>query len=200
MLRVLALLVAGALSLPVIAATTVGSTAPDFTLPDSTGKTHSLSEFKGKTVVLEWNNPECPFVKKHYSSGNIPKQQAAAISDGVAWLVINSGADGKQGHVDGGAANSFLAQYDAKPTAYLFDTDGKVGHAYGAKTTPHLFVIDGSGVLRYAGGIDSIPSTDKDDLAKATQYVPQVLGELKAGKPVSVATSQPFGCGVKYGS
>ena len=181
-------------------AASVGAPAPDFTLPDSTGKTHALSEYKGKTVVLEWNNPECPFVKKHYSSGNIPKQQAAAISDGVVWLVINSGADGKQGHVDGGAANSFLAQYDAKPTAYLFDSDGKVGHAYGAKTTPHVFVVDGGGVLRYAGGIDSIPSTDKDDLAKATQYVPQALAELKAGKPVSVATSQPYGCGVKYGS
>jgi hypothetical protein len=198
-LRLLAFVVACAASAAANAAS-VGAPAPDFTLPDSTGKTHALSEYKGKTVVLEWNNPECPFVKKHYSSGNIPKQQAAAISDGVVWLVINSGADGKQGHIDGAAANGFLAQYDAKPTAYLFDADGKVGHAYGAKTTPHMFVIDGAGVLRYAGGIDSIPSTDKDDLAKATQYVPQVLRELKDGKPVSVVTSQPYGCGVKYGS
>jgi len=178
----------------------VGAPAPDFSLPDSNGKTHSLSEYKGKTVVLEWNNPECPFVKKHYSSGNIPKQQSAAIGDGVVWLVINSGADGKQGHVDGTTANAFLAQYNAKPTAYLLDPDGKVGHAYGAKTTPHMYVIDRGGVLRYMGGIDSIPSTDKEDLAKATQYVPQALAELKAGKTVSVATSQPYGCGVKYGS
>ena len=198
-LRLLAFVVACAVGAAANAAS-IGAPAPDFTLSDSTGSTHSLADYKGKTVVLEWNNPECPFVKKHYSSGNIPKQQAAAISDGVVWLVINSGADGKQGHVDGGAANGFLAQYDAKPTAYLFDSDGKVGHAYGAKTTPHMFVIDGRGVLRYAGGIDSIPGTDKDDLAKATQYVPQALAELKAGKTVSVATSQPYGCGVKYGS
>ena len=198
-LRLLAFVVACAVGAAANAAS-IGAPAPDFTLSDSTGSTHSLADYKGKTVVLEWNNPECPFVKKHYSSGNIPKQQAAAIGDGVVWLVINSGADGKQGHVDGGAANGFLAQYDAKPTAYLFDSDGKVGHAYGAKTTPHMFVIDGRGVLRYAGGIDSIPSTDKDDLAKASQYVPQALAELKAGKTVSVATSQPYGCGVKYGS
>ena len=181
-------------------AASVGAAAPDFSLSDSFGKTHSLAEYKGKTVVLEWNNPECPFVKKHYSSGNIPKQQSAAIADGVVWLVINSGADGKQGHVDGARANAFLAEYNAKPTAYLLDADGKVGHAYGAKTTPHMYVIDTSGVLRYAGGIDSIASTDKEDLAKATQYVPQVLAELKAGKAISVATSQPYGCGVKYGS
>jgi len=198
-LRLLALTAAFLFSVSAHAAS-VGSPAPDFSLPDSNGKTHSLSEYKGRTVVLEWNNPECPFVKKHYSSGNIPKQQTAAIGDGVVWLVVNSGADGKQGHVDGAAANAFLAQYNAKPTAYLLDPDGKVGHAYGAKTTPHMYVIDGGGVLRYAGGIDSIASTDKEDLAKATQYVPQVLAELKTGKAVTVATSQPYGCGVKYGS
>ena len=178
----------------------VGQTAPDFSLAGSDGATHSLGDYKGKVVVLEWNNPECPFVKKHYSSGNIPKQQADATAQGVVWLTINSGADGKQGHVDSSGASAFLAQYNAKPTAYLFDADGKVGHAYGAKTTPHLYVIDGKGSLRYMGGIDSIASTDKEDLAKATQYVPQVLAELKAGKAVSVTTSQPYGCGVKYGS
>lgn len=199
MLRVVTMLVAGALSLPAFAAT-VGAPAPDFSLPDASGSMHGLSDYKGKTVVLEWNNPECPFVKKHYSSGNIPKQQADATGQGIVWLTINSGADGKQGHVDGSGANAFLAQYNAKPSAYLFDTDGKVGHAYGAKTTPHLYVIDDKGTLRYMGGIDSIASTDKEDLAKATQYVPQVLAELKAGKAVSVATSQPYGCGVKYGS
>jgi len=178
----------------------IGAAAPAFSLPDSNGKTHSLSDYKGKTVVLEWNNPECPFVKKHYGSGNIPRQQADATAAGVVWLTINSGADGKQGHVDGAAANAFVAEYKAAPTAYLLDPDGKVGHLYGAKTTPHLYVIDGGGVLRYMGGIDSIASTDTEDLVKATQYVPQALAELKAGKPVSVATSQPYGCGVKYGS
>ncbi len=181
-------------------AATVGQPAPNFTLTDSNGTSHSLADYKGKIVVLEWNNPECPFVKKHYSSGNIPKQQTEATANGVVWLVINSAADGKQGHVDGTAANGFIAQYHGKPTAYLFDTDGKVGHLYGAKTTPHLFVIDEKGVLRYNGGIDSIASTDKDDLPKATQFVPQAIGEIKSGKPVTVSTSEPYGCSVKYGS
>ena len=185
---------------PFAFAATVGQPAPNFTLTDSNGAAHSLADYKGKIVVLEWNNPECPFVKKHYSSGNIPKQQMEATANGVVWLVINSAAAGKQGHVDGTAANGFVAQYHGKPTAYLFDTDGKVGHLYGAKTTPHMFVIDEKGVLRYNGGIDSIASTDKDDLAKATQFVPQAIGEIKSGKPVTVSTSEPYGCSVKYGS
>jgi peroxiredoxin len=178
----------------------IGEGAPDFTLTDSSGKPQTLSQYKGKIVVLEWNNPGCPFVRKHYSSGNIPKQQADAVAAGVIWLTINSGAVDKQGHVDPAAANAFIAQYGAKPTAYLFDPDGKVGHLYGAKTTPHMYVIDKAGVLRYMGGIDSIASSDKDDIAKATQYVPQVLGEIEAGKPVSVSVSEPYGCSVKYGS
>jgi hypothetical protein len=181
-------------------AATIGQPAPDFTLTDSNGTSHSLAGYKGKIVVLEWNNPECPFVKKHYSSGNIPKQQTEATANGVVWLVINSAADGKQGHVDATAANGFVAQYHGKPTAYLFDGDGKVGHLYGAKTTPHMFVVDGKGVLRYNGGIDSIASTDKDDLPKATQFVPQAIGEIKSGKAITVPTSEPYGCSVKYGS
>jgi hypothetical protein len=184
----------------VAVAATIGQPAPNFTLTGSDGAAHSLADYKGKIVVLEWNNPECPFVKKHYSSGNIPKQQTEATANGAVWLTINSAAAGKQGHVDGTAANGFVAQYHAKPTAYLFDGDGKVGRLYGAKTTPHIFIIDEKGVLRYNGGIDSIPSTDKDDLAKATQYVPQAIGEIKSGKPVSVSTSEPYGCSVKYGS
>ncbi|HEX7916277.1 redoxin domain-containing protein [Rudaea sp.] len=182
------------------AAVAIGTAAPDFSLTDSKGKTETLSQYKGKTVVLEWNNPGCPFVQKHYSSGNIPKQQADATKDGVVWLTINSGAAGKQGHLDGAGAQAFIAQYHAAPSAYLFDADGKVGRLYGARTTPHMYVIDAGGTLRYMGGIDSIASTDKEDLAKATQYVPQALAELKAGKPVSVATSEPYGCSVKYGS
>lgn len=184
----------------VLAAPAIGAHAPDFSLTDSQGKTQTLSQYKGKTVVLEWNNPGCPFVQKHYSSRNIPKQQADATKDGVAWLTINSGAAGKQGHFDDTGAQAFIAQYHASPSAYLFDADGKVGHLYDAKTTPHMYMIDGAGTLRYMGGIDSIASTDKEDLAKATQYVPQALAEVKAGKPVSVATSEPHGCGVKYGS
>jgi hypothetical protein len=183
-----------------LAAPTVGQPAPAFTLTDSNGAPRNLADYKGKAVVLEWNNPGCPFVHKHYASGNIPRQQAQATAAGVVWLTINSGAAGKQGHLDGVAANAFVAQYHAAPSAYLLDGDGAVGRLYAAKTTPHLFVIDSAGVLRYMGGIDSIASTDIDDIAKATQYVPQALGEIAAGKPVSVPVSQPYGCSVKYGS
>jgi peroxiredoxin len=181
-------------------AASVGTAAPDFTLKDSNGNAVALSQFKGKTVVLEWNNPDCPFVRKHYGAGNMQKQQAEAESQGVVWLTINSGAGGKQGHLDGAEANAFVAQQHATPTAYLLDPDGNVGKTYGARTTPHMYVIDAQGVLRYMGGIDSIASTDKEDIAKATQFVPQVLAEIEAGKPVSVTTSQPYGCSVKYKS
>ena len=198
-ISILAAFTAAVVSSGAFAAVTVGSAAPDFSLPDANGKTQTLSQYKGKTVVLEWNNPGCPFVQKHYSSGNIPKQQADATKEGVVWLTINSGASGKQGHLDNAGAQAFVAQYHAAPSAYLFDGDGKIGHLYGAKTTPHMYIIDAGGTLRYMGGIDSIASTDKDDLAQATQYVPQALAELKAGKPISVKTSEPYGCAVKYG-
>jgi len=198
-ISILAAFTAAVVSSGAFAAVTVGSAAPDFSLPDANGKTQTLSQHKGKTVVLEWNNPGCPFVQKHYSSGNIPKQQADATKEGVVWLTINSGASDKQGHLDNAGAQAFVAQYHAAPSAYLFDGDGKVGHLYGAKTTPHMYIVDAGSTLRYMGGIDSIASTDKDDLAKATQYVPQALAELKAGKPISVKTSEPYGCAVKYG-
>ena len=195
-----ALLLMFILATPALSKVSVGQPAPDFTLTDSNGKSRSLSEFKGKIVVLEWNNPECPFVGKHYRSGNMQRQQADATAAGVIWLTINSSATGKQGDIDGAAANAYIAKVGAKQSAYLLDPTGRVGHLYGARTTPHMFVIDKAGVLRYMGGIDSIKSTDQDDIAKATQYIPQVLAELGAGKPVSVATAEPYGCGVKYGS
>lgn len=176
----------------------VDKTAPAFKLVDSTGKTRSLADFAGKTVVLEWTNHECPFVRKHYDSGNMQSQQRDATAKGVVWLSINSSAPGKQGHVDGATAEGIRNKAGAAPTAYLLDPDGTVGHTYGAKTTPHMYVIDPKGVLRYAGGIDSIPSADTNDIAKATQYVPQALAELAAGKPVSVKVSRPYGCSVKY--
>jgi len=196
----IALLLVCGVSTPAWARVAVGEPAPDFSLTDSNGNTQTLSQYKGKVVVLEWNNPECPFVGKHYGSGNMQKQQADATAAGAIWLTINSGAAGKQGNLDAAGANAYIAKVGAKQTAYLFDSAGTAGHLYGARTTPHIYIIDAQGVLRYMGGIDSIPSTDKDDLPKATQYVPQVLAELKAGKAVSVSTSQPYGCGVKYGS
>ncbi|MCK7593518.1 redoxin family protein [Pseudomarimonas salicorniae] len=176
----------------------VGEAAPAFTLTDSTGAERSLADFAGKTVVLEWTNHECPFVKKHYNAANIPSQQREAVDDDVVWLVLNSSAPGKQGHVDGATANRIQANWKAAQTHYLFDTDGSVGRAYAAKTTPHMYIIDPEGVLRYAGAIDSIPSADTGDIPEATQYVPQALAELAAGKPVSLSTSQPYGCSIKY--
>jgi peroxiredoxin len=187
-------------SAPVFAKAVVGEAAPAFTLTDSNGKARSLAEFKGKTVVLEWTNAECPFVKKHYGSGNMQAQQKEATGEGVVWLTINSGAPGKQGAVDGAGANAVIKTSGGAQTAYLLDPQGSVGHDYGAKTTPHMYIIDGDGKLRYMGGIDSIQSADQADVPKATQYVRQALGELKGGKAVSVSASQPYGCSVKYGT
>ena len=188
-----------AFAVPASAKPVIGAPAPEFKLAGADGTTHALAGFKGKVVVLEWNNPECPFVKKHYNAGNMQKQQVDAIAAGAVWLTINSAAAGKQGQLDTRAAAEWMATSSAKPSAYLFDPAGAAGHAYAAKTTPHLYVIDEKGMLRYAGGIDSIASADADDIAKATQYVPQALAELRAGKPVSVSTSEPYGCSVKYG-
>jgi hypothetical protein len=187
-------------AMPALAKVSVGEPAPDFTLADSNGKSHSLSQYKGKVVVLEWNNPQCPFVGKHYGSGNMQKQQADATASGVVWLTINSSATGKQGDITGAEANAYITKVGGKQAAYLLDPSGQVGHLYGARTTPHMYVIDKNGVLRYMGGIDSIKSTDQDDVAKATQYVPQALSELAAGKPISMPMAEPYGCGVKYGS
>ncbi|HVT31336.1 MAG TPA: redoxin domain-containing protein [Rhodanobacteraceae bacterium] len=185
---------------PVFARPVIGKAAPDFSVTDASGKTQSLSAYKGRTVVLEWNNPECPFVRKHYGARNMQAQQAEAAKEGIVWLTVNSGAPGKQGHLDAAAASAYVAKVGGNEAAYLLDADGTVGHAYDAKTTPHMFVIDKDGVLRYMGGIDSIASTDVEDIPKATQYVRQALAELAAGKPVSVPTSEPYGCSVKYGS
>ena len=180
------------------AAATVGQPAPAFTLTDTKGTTHSLADFAGKTVVLEWFNHECPFVKKHYGAGNMQRQQAAATGKGVVWLTINSSVPGKQGHVNAEQANAILGEWKASPTAFLLDHDGTVGRAYGAKTTPHMYVIDGTGVLRYNGAIDSNPSADPADIPGATQYVEAALGDLAANRAVARGTTQPYGCSVKY--
>ncbi|OHE86028.1 MAG: alkyl hydroperoxide reductase [Lysobacterales bacterium RIFOXYD1_FULL_69_11] len=190
--------VANAANAAAVTAAKVGQPAPAFELVDSTGKTRSLAEFAGKTVVLEWTNHGCPFVQKHYGSGNIPSQQRDAVAGGVVWLSINSSAPGQEGHVDGAGAEQVRARTGAAQTAYLLDPSGDTGRTYGAKTTPHMYVIDPQGVLRYAGGIDTIPSPDPADIAQATQLVPQALAELAAGQPVSVPVSRPYGCAVKY--
>ena len=187
-----------ALAAPALAASQVGSQAPNFRLADTNGKPVTLGQFKGRTVVLEWNNPGCPYVKKHYESGNMQKTQAAAKQDGVVWLTINSGAPGKQGHMSGAEAKAFVSSQKAQPTAYLLDPKGVVGKGYGAVTTPHMYIIDKDGKLVYAGGIDDKATASKDDIAGARNHVLAALGELKAGKAVSVATSRPYGCSVKY--
>ena len=176
----------------------VGQPAPNFQLADANGKAVSLADFQGKTVVLEWHNPGCPSVQKHYGSGNMQKAQAIAAQDGVAWLTVNSGAPGKQGHMSGAEAKAHLAASGARPAAYLLDPEGVVGKAFDAKTTPQMYVVDKAGTLVYAGGIDDKPTTDAADIAGARNHVLAALSELKAGKAVSVPTSRPYGCGVKY--
>ena len=173
--------------------------AGNFRLTDMNGKAVQLSDYRGRTVVLEWNNPECPFVRKHYA-GNMQRTQAAAKRDGVVWLTINSGAPGKQGHLTPEGARAYVSDVKAQPAAYLLDPQGRVGKGYAAKTTPHLYVIDGKGVLRYQGGIDDKPTPDPADVATARNHVLAALSELKAGKPVTVAETRPYGCSVKYAS
>ena len=177
----------------------VGQAAPNVTASDVNGRPVALADYRGKTVVLEWNNPECPTVKKHYESGNMQKTQAAAAAGGVVWLTINSSAQGNQGHMTAAEAKALSAAQQSRRTAYLLDPMGQVGRSYGAKTTPHLYVINSAGTLVYNGGIDDKPSQDPADIASARNHVLAALGELKAGKPVSVPTSRPYGCSVKYG-
>lgn len=176
----------------------VGQAAPDFTLTDSNGVQHMMSSYRGKVVVLEWINHDCPFVGKHYGSGNMQRLQNTYTRKGVVWFSINSSAPGKQGHFPPERINALTREKGASPTAYLLDTDGRVGRAYGARTTPHMFLIDPSGTLLYAGGIDDKPSTDKADIATAKNYVEAALDEAMARKPVSTSTSPPYGCSVKY--
>ena len=183
---------------PASAAPVVGQAAPNFKAADVNGKPVTLSDFRGKTVVLEWNNPECPFVKKHYGSGNMQKAQAAAAKDGVVWLSINSSAPGKQGHMDGAKAKAFVAKAGARPTAYLLDPRGVLGKLYDAKTTPHMYIVNKAGTLVYAGGIDDKPTPNPADVKGARNHVLAALSEIKAGKKVSVAASRPYGCAVKY--
>ncbi|MDX2109629.1 MAG: thioredoxin family protein [Verrucomicrobiota bacterium] len=175
-----------------------GSTAPEFTLTDSNGTSHKLSDFKGKHVVLEWTNHGCPFVVKHYAPGNMQKLQKEWTGKGVIWLTINSTNADHQDYQSPAQANAWLKETKAAPTAFLIDADGKVGHLYDAKTTPHLFIIDPAGKLIYQGAIDSIRSPKSEDIAKAENYVEAALKAATAGKPVATPTTKSYGCGVKY--
>ena len=177
----------------------VGQSAPGFTLTDTAGKPVRLADFKGKTVVLEWNNPGCPFVRKHYQ-GNMQSLQKEAAAQGVVWLAINSTETASGDYLSPAQLARWMQDKQAVPTATLMDEDGVVGKAYGARVTPHMYIVNAQGVLVYAGGIDSIPSSRVDDIPKATPYIRQALGEIKAGKPLSVSTSQAYGCSVKYKS
>lgn len=192
------MLAAAGLIRPVYAEVKVGETAPDFSLENLEGQKESLVSHQGKFVVLEWVNPDCPFVKKHYDTGNMQQLQKEYTQKGVDWLSIDSSAPGKQGYYSTQEWKQILVDRGAMPTSVLLDPKGMAGHLYGAQTTPHMFVIDPKGILVYQGAIDDIASADATDVEKATNYVRQALDEAMSGKPVSVSTTKSYGCSVKY--
>jgi peroxiredoxin len=180
-------------------AATVGQAAPTFNGKDSQGKTESLEQYRGKYVVLEWTNRDCPFTKKHYDSGNMQGLQQQWTGKGVVWFTVLSSAKGEDGYLDATDENTQLAHVRAHPTAALLDPSGEIGKLYGAKTTPHMFIIDPQGKLIYAGAIDDKATTDVADVKGAKNYVSAALTEAMAGQPVQVASTRPYGCSVKYG-
>jgi peroxiredoxin len=197
---VLAAAMSAALVGPASAAPTLGQPAPAFQAVDASGRTRSLSEFAGKIVVLEWTNNGCPYVGKHYGSGNMQRLQKQARAEGVVWLTIISSAPGMQGYLTPSQAKAWKQKEYANSTDLLLDPDGRVGRAYEAKATPHMFIIDKAGKVAYMGGIDDRPYADPASLKGARNYVAAALADLKAGRPVAVAVSKPYGCSVKYGS
>jgi hypothetical protein len=176
----------------------VGDPAPEFQATDSNGQVHKLSEYRGKFVVLEWHNNGCPYTRKHYESGNMQRLQREWTSRGIIWFTVISSAPGQQGYVTAQQENDYMKQMNAAPTAALLDSQGDLGRLYAAKTTPHMFIINPSGILIYDGAIDSKATADQADIASATNYVTQALEEAMAGKPVGTPTSRPYGCSVKY--
>ena len=176
----------------------IGAPAPDFAVTDTSGKTWSLPELAGTKVILEWTNHDCPYVRKHYDSGNMQALQKEATADGYLWLSVISSAPGKQGHVDAAQADSLTASRDAAPSAVLLDEKGAMGKAYGAKTTPHMYIIDDQGTLVFMGGIDDKSSSDPADIPGARNHVRLAMAELAAGKPISEPITRPYGCSVKY--
>ena len=190
----------------------VGKPAPAFAVKDIAGNTalhfavagnyaaavSMLLQYKGRIIVLEWNNPGCPFVKKHYNSGNMQSVQKYAISKGVVWLTVNSGAPGKEGYMNAAQAKATIKQVDGHETAYILDPEGTLGKLYGAKATPHMYVVDAHGILVYAGAIDDTPTADPEDITKAHNYVKAAIDNLLAGKEVEVVQTHAYGCSVKY--
>jgi peroxiredoxin len=176
----------------------IGQPAPQFTAVDSNGKNWSLADLKGKVVVLETTNHDCPYVRKHYTSNNMQDQQREAAAKGVVWLTVASSAVGEQGHVTAPQASDLTKSRNAAPAAVLLDPQSKVARAYGATVTPHMYIIDAKGTLVYKGGIDSIPSSSASDIPKATQYVRVALDQVQAGKQVADASTRAYGCTLKY--
>lgn len=176
----------------------VGKVAPDFVVTDIAGKSQSIAAYKGKIVVLEWTNPGCPFVRKHYGSENMQKLQEYATGKGVVWLSVNSSAVNKEGNLDAEGAQHFIEEHHAHPTAYILDPEGTLGHLYGAKATPHMYVIAADGTLAYEGAIDDIPSPDQADIALANNYVKQAVDALLLGHTPATQQTRAYGCSVKY--
>ncbi len=177
-----------------------GAMAPDFTAMGIDGKTYKLSDFRGKTVVLEWTNHDCPFVRKHYESGNMQSLQKEATGAGVVWLTISSSAQGDQGHVTPASAKELTVKRNAAPSAFLLDPKGEIGRTYNAKVTPHMYVVDKTGMLAYAGAIDDKPTANKADVPTARNYVRDALGAVAAGKAPANASTRAYGCTIKYSS
>jgi peroxiredoxin len=193
-------ILAASLSTGAFAAATVGQAAPDFTLTDVNGKTVKLSDFKGKNVVMEWHNPGCPFVQKHYNTSNMQNLQNKYDAKETVWLTVNSTEAGHQDYMSNDKLNGYLAEKKATPDAYMTDADGKVGKSYGAKTTPHMYVINPAGMVVYAGAIDDKSGAKQEEVKTAKNFVVAALDDLKAGKPVATASTQPYGCSIKYKS
>jgi peroxiredoxin len=193
-------------SLPLVLAPAVafasadlGAVAPAFSATDSNGKEWSLADLKGRIVVLETTNHDCPYVAKHYRARNMQAQQREAAAKSVVWLTVAASAPGEQGYVTASEANDIVMKNKAAPSAVLLDPQSRIARAYGATVTPHMYIIDKAGTLVYKGGIDSIPSANVDDIAKAKQYVRVALDEMLAGKPVTDSSTRPYGCSLKYG-
>ncbi len=198
-MKLLSLFTAGLLAATVAAAAPApGQPAPSFRATDVAGKQVSLADFKGKYVVLEWNNPGCPFVQKHYDSGNMQSLQKRYGAENVAWLSINSTSESSSDYMAPAKLAAWFKQHNAAPTAVLMDANGEIGRSFGAKVTPHMYVIDPSGTLVYAGAIDDKRSANPADVKTASNYVTAALTEAKSGKPVSKANSSAYGCSIKY--